>query len=119
MTPSKWINEYRLSKDIVEKLTNYDEIENFEADEYFVLIKIKKEEKIIELAVVDSNLKTDKQGKEYYEITHILKGKKPQDIYFPLSKINILKLNDHYAYVGKELQKAYDALMNDKKYVQV
>ncbi len=30
---------------------------------------------------------------------------------------NILEIPDHFAYIGKELQKAHQALIDDKEYV--
>ena len=119
MTPAKWIKDYRISKEVIRESPYYDEIKDYVPDENFVLINLKRDESLIELAVVDSDIKRDEKGDEYYVITHVLTGKKPQDIYFYLAENNLLKRNDHFAYVGKELQKAYDALIKGSEYTQL
>src|SRR3989344_3216667 len=45
-------------------------------------------------------------------------GKKPQEIYMTVLKLNIVDRPDHAAYLGRELQKAYDALQAGIPYVQ-
>lgn len=45
-------------------------------------------------------------------------GKKPIEIYHTIAQQNLGLRSEHYAYLGRELQKAYDALRFGLEYVQ-
>jgi hypothetical protein len=115
---SRWIRNYRPMDDVVEISPEYDDIKDFRKDDNFVIIRIDRGEDVIELAVVDGRAKKDENDEPYYGISHIIRGKRPQEIYHYLATEGLLTLPEHYAYVGKELQKAYGALRSDTEYVQ-
>ena len=97
------------SKDCIKIKGEYHPYKDFFMDEKgYVLIRINKDKKLIELGFCKKN----------NEIEIIISGKTPQEIYNVVCKKNLLSRNDHYAYLGKELQKAYYALENDLEYVQ-
>jgi thymidylate synthase len=51
-------------------------------------------------------------------LNQVVKGKNPKEIYETISRLNVLSRYDHAAYLGSELQKAYTAIKEKKKYVQ-
>ena len=51
-------------------------------------------------------------------INLVVRGNKPQDIYFEITKRKLLLHPEHYAYLGKELHKAFMALKYNLDYVQ-
>lgn len=87
----------------------YDDIRDFKLDPsgYF-LIRVDCGNNNIEAGFCKS------ANKVLVKIT----GKKPQDIYFEAAKRNLLSLPEHYAYLGKECEKAYIALQLGLEYVQ-
>lgn len=95
---------------IKEVVAGYDDIKEFVIDDkgYF-LIRLDRKNKNIEVAFCA----------EKNKISLKVSGKKPIDIYQTI--INKEKLpirNDHAAYLGRELQKAYTALRYNLVYVQ-
>jgi len=108
-----WLKDYILSQNLIKVNKTYDELKDFRMDTNFIILRVNHQKKRLELGVVSP---TPINGK--YIITHIFYGKKPQDIYFYLSKTNLINLKDHFSYIGKELQKAYVALKQKTKYVQ-
>ena len=52
------------------------------------------------------------------KIEIIIKGKTPIEIYQTILRENIIQKPDHAAYLGRELQKAYIALKQNKEYIQ-
>ncbi len=89
---------------------SYDDEKEFQLDEkgYF-LIKVNRENKKIEVAFCEKP----------NEISLTVKGDNPLEIYQTIinkEKLEIRK--DHYAYLGRELQKAYTALRENIEYVQ-
>lgn len=94
----------------------YDPIADFQRDPsgYYVLIRLLAEEKLIEVAFCDKG----------HVIRRVLRGKKPQDIYYAVfqmekkEKIEIFGNKQHTAYFGKELYRAYSALKNAEEYIQ-
>ncbi len=87
----------------------YDDLKEFVMDKkgYF-LIKVNKEEECIEIA----------HCYEINKVDYIIKGKKPIEIYQTAIKKGLITRQDHAAYLGRELQKAYIALTNNLAYVQ-
>ena len=74
----------------------------------YVLIRVNREEEQLEVGFCKEN-----------NVIDILRtGRVPQDIYYEASKRNLLSRPEHYAYLGKELEKAYLALKNNLHYVQ-
>jgi ferredoxin len=88
----------------------YDDEKEFVMDPagYF-LIRTNKDKKEIEVAFCP----------EPNKISLKVTGSKPLEIYQTIINKEKLKLrSDHYAYLGRELQKAYTALQFDLEYVQ-
>jgi len=87
----------------------YDDLKEFVMDEngYF-LIRILPETKEIEIGHCSKTNKID----------IIIRGKNPREIYQTALKEGLITRMDHAAYLGKELQKAFDALSFGLKYVQ-
>lgn len=90
----------------------YDDETEFVLDPAgYVLIRINKETKEIELGFCD----------KLNELKFGVTGKKPLDIYMTffnkLKEPTISRL-DHAAYIGRELQKAYTALQLDLEFTQ-
>ncbi len=56
--------------------------------------------------------------REKNTVDTIITGKNPTDIYYALVKRRLLSRQEHAAYVGKELQKAYISLQLGIEYVQ-
>lgn len=74
----------------------------------YFLIRINKKDKIIELGFCKKD--------NIVEI--IITGKNPQEIYYTVAKQKLISRLEHYAYLGKELEKAYLALKYDLEYIQ-
>jgi hypothetical protein len=108
-----WVKKYKQKDNVIKLQSTFHPIKDFRMDSSFVLIRIQRTNKLIELALVDSKLVGDK-----YEITHIISGHTPQDIYWEVAKNNLLTYPEHYAYLGKELQKAYTSLLTGSDYKQ-
>lgn len=87
----------------------YDDMKEFVMDEkgYF-LIKISPEKKQIEVAFCP----------ELNKVTVKIIGETPLEIYQTIIKNNLISRQDHGAYLGRELQKAYIALQKGIDYVQ-
>lgn len=100
-----------VKEDEVKEVTaKYDDEKEFVMDEkgYF-LIRIDINKKNIEVAFCN----------EKNNVVLKVTGKKPIDIYQTIiNKENLEIRKDHYAYLGRELQKAYIALENNLEYVQ-
>jgi len=91
-------------------IAGYDDLKEFILDKkgYF-LIRIDRKSKNIEVGFCN----------EKNKIILVVVGKKPTDVYFTLlNKEKIDIRNDHAAYIGRELQKAYIALKENIKYIQ-
>lgn len=94
----------------------YDPIKDFKRDPSgcYVLIRVNKEESLIEVAICDAK----------HVILKVFKGKKSQDLYYTIfayekkHKIEWFKSKDHIAYLGKELKKAEYGLAGKEDYVQ-
>ncbi len=56
--------------------------------------------------------------KEVGVIDIVIKGSRPQEVYFTVIEKNLISRFDHAAYLGKELQKAFTCLKNGSDYVQ-
>jgi len=99
--------------EIEEKLreirAEYNDLKEFVMDEkgYF-LIRINQDIKEIEVAFCP----------QVNKITVIVRGAKPIDIYQTIIKQGLISREDHAAYLGRELQKAYIALQKNILYVQ-
>lgn len=88
---------------------SYDDLKDIALDsEGYFLIRIDKNTKDIEVAFCKN------PNKIYLKII----GKKPQEIYNTVLKEKLTELPEHLAYLGKECQKAYDALKLCIDYVQ-
>ena len=74
----------------------------------YCLIRVDKKNKQVEVAICKS-LNT---------VTYIVKGTTPQAIYLAIAKRKLIQRHDHFAYLGKELQKAFTALKKNKRYIQ-
>ncbi len=87
----------------------FDPIADFIMDEngYF-LIKIDPEKKTIEVGFCP----------QVNKVTLKIVGKTPQEIYLEIAKRKLIDRPDHYAYLGKELQKAFIALKKGIQYEQ-
>jgi dihydropteroate synthase len=88
----------------------YDDHRDWRMDpRAFVLIRINKSKKRIEVGVVDSK-------------THIIhtqvNGPDARSIYHALARKNVFTYPEHYAYLGRELMKAQIALRMNLNYVQ-
>jgi ferredoxin len=96
------------SSDVIE--ASYDDSKEFVLDpKGYFLIKLDREGKKIEVAFCEKP----------NEISLTVKGDNPLEIYQTIinkEKLDIRK--DHYAYLGRELQKAYTALREGVEYVQ-
>ena len=88
----------------------YDDDKEFEVDpKGYFLIKVDREDKKIEVAFCEKP----------NEVSLTVRGDNPLEIYQTIinkEKLDIRK--DHYAYLGRELQKAYTALKEGIEYVQ-
>ena len=96
------------SSKIVE--ANYDDKKEFVLDpKGYFLIRVDRKEKKIEVAFCEKpNV-----------VSLTVKGSKPIDIYQIIINKEKLELRkDHYAYLGRELEKAYIALKENIEYVQ-
>jgi len=100
-------------EDVIEIESNYNDDKDFKLDpEGYFLIRINPEKREIEVGFC----------KEPNKVAFKFKGKKPVAVYstivnyFEKEKIKLRK--EHYAYLGRELQKAYIALEKDLDYVQ-
>ena len=96
------------SSKIVE--ANYDDKKEFVLDpKGYFLIRVDRKEKKIEVAFCEKpNV-----------VSLTVRGKKPIDIYQTIINKEKLELRkDHYAYLGRELEKAYIALKENIEYVQ-
>jgi len=94
---------------IEEIIAEYDDLVEFQMDpKGYFLIRINKEKEQLEIG--------------FCNMKNILKykvvGKTPIEIYMTVLKKGIIDRPDHAAYLGRELQKAYDALKLGKEYVQ-
>ncbi len=87
----------------------YDDKKEFILDKkgYF-LIRINRRNKNIEVAYCKFRNKIE------YKVV----GKKPLEIYQTIIKKGLISRMDHAAYLGRELQKAYIAIRENKEYVQ-
>ena len=72
------------------------------------LIKTNPEDKTIEVGFCP----------QVNKVTIKIIGKTPQEIYLEIAKRKLIEKADHYAYLGKELQKAFIALNKNIDYVQ-
>jgi dihydropteroate synthase len=87
----------------------YHPIKDWVMDEKgYLLIRVNRKEKRIEAGLCKAGNLIEKA---FY-------GATPQDIYFEIASKNLLSRPEHYAYLGKELEKAYLALKYDLQYVQ-
>lgn len=87
----------------------YDDRKEFVIDpKGYFLIRINRERQEIEVAFCP----------ERNKISVVVKGKKPLEIYQTILRLNLTDRQDHAAYLGRELQKAYDALLAGIEYVQ-
>ena len=87
----------------------YDEDDDWGMDpKGYFLIRINKEKKLIEAGLC----------KEGNKCEVLVRGKKPQDIYWEFAKRELVSKLDHAAYLGKELEKAYLALKYNLEYIQ-
>jgi len=96
--------------EVKEVVAEYDDAKEFVIDDkgYF-LIRLDREKKNIEVAFCN----------EKNKIVLKVIGKKPIDIYQTIINKEKLELRkDHYAYLGRELEKAFIALNNNLEYVQ-
>jgi hypothetical protein len=109
ITMTDFTKKPQLSDDALIIDGNYHPIKDWEMDkEGYLLIRVNKELNKIEVGFCESN----------NIITILVRGNKPQDIYFEITKRNLLDRPEHYAYLGKELEKAYLALKYNLEYVQ-
>lgn len=101
--------EPKFSQDFKEIVGEYDDMKDITLDPagYF-LIRIDKDTKNIEVAFC----------KKPGEICLKVVGKRPQEIYKTVIDRGLTSLPEHLAYLGKECQKAKDALTFGKEYVQ-
>ena len=97
-------------KDCKEVIANYDDATEFVLDpQGYFLIKVDRENRNIEVGFCNGKNK----------LVLKVSGKKPIDIYTTIfNKEKLLLRNDHAAYLGRELQKAYIALQRNILYVQ-
>jgi dihydropteroate synthase len=51
-------------------------------------------------------------------IEKIIVGKSPEPIYETIIQLGLISRLEHAAYLGKELQKAYESLRTKRKYIQ-
>ena len=88
---------------------DYHPIKDWRMDDNgYLLIRVNKELNCLEVGFCKAD----------NIIELVVRGKKPQDIYFEITKRKLLQHLEHYAYLGKELHKAYLALKHDLDYVQ-
>ena len=102
--------EITVDKEVVQEvIAEYDDMKEFVMDPVgYFLIRFDAEKKCIEVALC----------RELNKVAVIVTGKKPLEIYQTLIKKNLLSRQDHAAYLGRELQKAYIALQQGIPYVQ-
>ena len=97
------------AENIEEIKGHYDELKDWKYDpKGYFLIRINRETKEIEVAHCKRNNIVEK----------VIKGKKPQDVFFTICELGLISRTDHAAYLGKELEKAYLALKYNIEYVQ-
>ncbi len=96
-------------QDVQEVTAEYNDAREFVMDEkgYF-LIRINEKKKEIEVGFCP----------ELNKLGVKITGRKPLEIYQTIIKKNLVNRLDHAAYLGRELQKAYDALQAGLSYVQ-
>ncbi len=101
--------ESKKDENIEEIEGHYDEMKDWKYDpKGYFLIRVNKKTKEIEAAHCKQNNVVEK----------IIKGKKPQDVYFTITELELVSRPDHAAYLGKELEKAYLSIKYDLDYVQ-
>jgi len=88
---------------------HYDDLKEFKMDKngYFLIRTIPKT-KEIEIGFC----------RKINVVEIIIRGKKPLEIYQTALKLKLISRMDHAAYLGRELQKAYDSLLFNTKYIQ-
>lgn len=102
--------EVSVAQDVVQTVpATYDDLKEFMMDPLgYFLIRVNTEKKLIEVALC----------RELNKVEVIVTGKKPLEIYQTIIKHGLVSRLDHAAYLGRELQKAYIALIHGLKYVQ-
>ena len=92
-----------------EIIGSYDDHEDWVMDpKGYFLIRIDKEKKLLEVGLCKKDNKVEV----------MIKGKRPQDVYFEVAKRELISRLDHASYLGKELEKAYLALKYNLEYIQ-
>ena len=85
----------------------------------YVLIRVDKNEKLIEARVMKIEDVHKKGGyKKGGELLADYAGKNPEDLYYRIIKDGWITSMQHAAYLGSELRKAFIALQAGKDYVQ-
>ncbi len=74
----------------------------------YFLIKLDRENKNLEVGYCTPENKLIKK----------IIGKTPVEIFYTISRMNLISKEEHAAYMGSELEKAYIALHNDLEYTQ-
>lgn len=88
---------------------SYDDDTEFAMDpKGYFLIRMDKEKKEIEIGFCPNK----------NEVTVKITGKTPREVYHTAIREGLISRLDHAAYVGREVQKAFDALQSGKDYVQ-
>lgn len=87
----------------------YDDMKEFVMDKFgYFLIRVNKDTRELEIG----------HCPEVNKIVTIIKGHNPLPIYQAAIKEGLIERMDHAAYLGRELQKAYDSLVCGVEYVQ-
>ena len=74
----------------------------------YFLIRLSKSGKSIEVGFCTNS----------HVITKVFTGRKPTELYYRITKMIKNLRPEHYAYLGKELQKAFVCMQKKRKYVQ-
>jgi len=92
-----------------EIIATFDDRKEFVLDpKGYFLIRVNYEKKIIEVGLC--------RAKNVVEVK--ISGKLPIEIYNTVAREKLIERPEHYAYLGRELQKAYIALQLGLVYVQ-
>ncbi|HLC95950.1 MAG TPA: DUF4346 domain-containing protein [Candidatus Nanoarchaeia archaeon] len=84
----------------------------------YFLIRVDEKSKLIEVAhcIIQPKHLEGKFTKNEPDV--VIKGKNPEEIIYKIIDLGLISIMDHAAYLGKEVQKAFDCLHSGKEYVQ-
>ncbi|MEK6962871.1 MAG: DUF4346 domain-containing protein [Nanoarchaeota archaeon] len=102
-------HQAKIVGNLKEVRASYNDDKEFAMDpKGYFLIRINKEKKEIEIGFCPNK----------NEVSVRITGKTPREVYHTAIREGLVSRLDHAAYLGREVQKAFDALQTGKEYVQ-